>query len=99
MIVRLDLKGASPAVANVDDAGILAGTLQHEFATRGQTFQMHARRLVRAVLAPHHAEDTEFGEGRLALAEKLLDLLVLLGCEAVLPEGLRRKGKGQGGGQ
>jgi hypothetical protein len=58
---------------------------------------MYARRFIRAVLAPHHAEDAEFGECRLALAEKLLDLLVFFGREAVLPESLRRKGRGQRG--
>ena len=43
------------------------------------------------MLAPHHAEYAEFGERRLALAEKLFDLFVFLGSKAVLPEGLRRK--------
>src|ERR1039457_5198231 len=98
VIVRFDLEGAGPAVANVDDAGVLARSLQYEFAARGQAFQMHTRRLIGAVLAPHHAEDAELSEGRLALAEKSLDLLVLIGREAMLPESLRRKGRGQRGG-
>ena len=71
MIVRLDLEGAGPAVANVDDAGVLARPLQHELAARGQALQVHARRLVGAVLAPHHAEDAEFGERGLALRREV----------------------------
>src|ERR1700722_13514897 len=98
MIVRLDLESAGPAVANVDDAGVLSWPLQHDLAARGQALQMDARRLVGAVLAPHHAEDPQFGQRWLAPAEKLLDLLVLVRGEAVLPEGLRRKGRGQGSG-
>ena len=98
MIVRFDLESAGPAVADVDDAGVLARALQHALAARGQALQMHARRFVGAVLAPHHAEDAEFGEGGLASAEKLLDLFVLVGRKAVLPEDLRRKGRGQRGG-
>src|SRR5271157_184582 len=61
MIVRLDLECASPAVADVDDAGILARPLHHQFAARGQAFQVNARRFIGAVFAPHHAEDAEFG--------------------------------------
>ena len=43
MIVGFDFEGAGPAIANIDDAGILARSLQHEFAARGKAFQMHAR--------------------------------------------------------
>ena len=98
MIVRLDFESAGPAVADIDDAGILAGPLQHALAARGQPLQMHARRFVGAVLAPHHAENAEFGESRFAAAEKLLDFFVLVRSKAVLPEGLRRKSRGQRGG-
>ena len=59
MIVRLDLERAGPAVADVDDAGVLARPLHHQLAARGQPLQMHARRFVGAVLAPHHAEDAQ----------------------------------------
>ncbi len=62
VIVRLDLEGAGPAVADVDDAGVLARPLHHAAAARRQALQMHARRLVGAVLAPHHAEDAQLGE-------------------------------------
>src|ERR1022692_5067888 len=50
------------------------------------------------MLAPHHAEDAKFGERRLASAEQVLDLFVLVGSKAVLPEGLRREGRSHGSG-
>src|SRR3954469_25326214 len=44
---------------------------------------MDARRLVRAVLAPHHAEDAELGVARRA-AEDVVHATELVGAEAVL---------------
>src|SRR5260370_26100586 len=88
MIVRFDLERASPTVADIDDAGVLARPLDHQLAACGQAFQMYARRLVRAVLAPHHAEDTELGERRLA-AERVLDALVLIRRNAVIGDDFR----------
>src|SRR5260370_42226937 len=96
MIMRLDLESAGPAITDVDNAGILTGPLQHTAAARGQAFQVDARGFVGAVLAPHHAEDAKLGKCRLASAEKLLDLFVLIEREAVLPEGLRGKCKCRG---
>ena len=49
---------------------------------------MDARGFVGAVLAPHHAEDAEFGEVRIA-AEDFLDARVFVGGEAVLGGDLR----------
>ena len=60
--MRLDFEGAGPSVTNIDDASIFSGTLQHAAAVRGQSLQVDAGRLIGAVLAPHHAEDSEFGE-------------------------------------
>ena len=98
MIVRLDLESAGPAVADVDDAGILARALHHQLAARRQPLQVHARRLVGAVLAPHHAEDAEFGERGFASAEQLFDFFVFVGREAVLPDDLGSNGRsGRGG--
>ena len=54
VIVRLDLEGDDVAAADIDDAGVLAGALHHQFAARGQLLQVNARALVGAVLAPHH---------------------------------------------
>ncbi len=96
--MRLDLEGAGPAIADVDDPGVFARALQNSLAARRQTLQMHTRGLVGAMLAPHHAEDAQLGERGLASAQKLFDLVVLLERESVLPEGLRRKGRSQRGG-
>src|SRR5580658_1460361 len=98
VIVRLDLESAGPAVADVDDPGVLARPLQHALAARGQPLQVHARRFVGTMLAPHHAEYPKFGQRGLAVSQKLLDLFVLIGSKAVLPEGLRRKSRSHGGG-
>ena len=93
MIVRLDFERAGPAVADVNDAGILARPLHHQLAARGQTLQVNARRFIGAVLAPHHAEDAKFGPRGFASAEQLLDFFEFFRSEAVLPDHLRRNGK------
>src|SRR5580698_3616393 len=98
MIVRLDLEGACPAVADVDDAGVLTRALQNALAARRQALQVNPRRLVGTVFAPHHAEDAEFRERGLALAKKLFDPFVFIESEAMLPESLRRESRGHGGG-
>src|SRR5690348_15573193 len=94
MIVRLDLERACPAVTDVNDARILARALHHKLRARRQTLQMHARRLVGAMLAPHHAEDAQFGQGRRTSAEQLLDLGVLVGRKAVFADEFRSNGRG-----
>ena len=91
MIVGLDLESAGPAIADVDDARILTRPLHHEPAARRQPLQVHPRRFVGAVLAPHHAEDAKFGERGLASAQQLLDFFVFVGREAVLPDDLGSK--------
>ena len=68
--MRFDLEGASPAIADVDDARVLAGPLHYPSAARGQTLQVNVRRLVRTVLAPHHAKYAEFGDRRFASAQQ-----------------------------
>src|SRR5262249_32165855 len=73
--------------ADVDDAGVLAGALDDARPARRQPAQVDARRLVRAVLAPHDAEDAELGVGRRA-AEDLVHATELVGAEPVL---LRRR--------
>ena len=83
--MRLDLESASPTVADVNDARVLARSLQHATAARGQPLQVHARRFVGAMLAPHHAEDSELGEGGFASAEKQLYFFVFVRREAVFP--------------
>ena len=70
VVVRFDLEGAGPAVADVDDAGVFARPLDDAAADRclgGQALEVDAGGLVGAVLAPHHAVDAQFGEeGRAA---------------------------------
>jgi hypothetical protein len=88
--VRFNFEGARPSIAYVDDSCVLARSLQYVFAAGRQALQMHARRFVGAVLAPHHAEDAEFSEGRFAPTKKLPDFLVFFGGKTVLVYGLRR---------
>src|SRR5436305_2670443 len=64
MIVRLDLESAGPALADVDDSGVLSRPLHHAAAAGGQALQMDPRRLVGAMLAPHHAENTQLRQRR-----------------------------------
>ena len=93
--MRLDLEGARPPVPNIDDPGVLSRPLQHALAPRRQPLQMHARRLVGAVLTPHHAEDAQFGEGWFPTTEKLFDLLVFVRRKSVLPDGFQRESRSQ----
>src|SRR5919201_5560815 len=88
MVVRLDLEGAGPAIANINDASVFARPLQHSPAVSRKPAQVHARGLVGAVLAPHHAEDAQLSEARFA-PKQALDFLVFLGREAVLLDYLR----------
>ena len=82
MVVRLDLEDRGEAVADVDGAGVLARPLDDARARRRQRLQMDARALVAAVLGPHHREDAELGQVRLA-AEDLDDAVVLVAREPV----------------
>ncbi len=61
MIVRFDLERDGVTIADIDDAGVLTRTLHHQLAAGRQLLQMQARAFVGAVLAPHHAENAEFG--------------------------------------
>jgi hypothetical protein len=83
MIVAFDLERAGPSIAHVDDAGILAGSLHHPIAFRGQPLQMHAARLIRTVFAPHHTVDSQFRERRNA-SECLQNAVVFIRSDAVL---------------
>ena len=88
VVVALDLEGAGPAVAHVDDAGILARPLHDAIALGGQPLQMHAAGLVGAVFAPHHAVDAQFGE-RGHTPQRRLDAAVFIRGDAVLGQQLR----------
>src|SRR5580765_5829136 len=82
MIVRFYFERGDEPIADVHNAGVFARTLHHEFAARGQALQVHFARLIGAVLAPHHTENTEFGDVGVA-AENLLDARVLVARNAV----------------
>ena len=66
MVVRLHLEDRGEPVTDVDYAGVLAGPLDDARPLGRQAPQMHAAGLVRAVLAPHHAEHAELGVRRVA---------------------------------
>ena len=89
MIVRFHFEDGGEAVANVHDAGIFAGTLQHLRRARGEAPEMHAAGFIGAMLAPHHAENSEFGEIGFA-AENVPDARVFLGRDAVFGDDFGR---------
>ena len=62
VVVAFHLEDGGLAVADVDDAGILARALDHPRRLGRQLLQMDARGFVGAVLAPHHREDAELGQ-------------------------------------
>src|SRR5712691_13270493 len=82
MIMRFTLERRAPAVADVDDTGILPGRNDYAFACSGKAAKMDARRLVGAMLRPHHREDPELNKTRLAAHERL-DTFKLFRCEIV----------------
>ena len=90
VVVRFDLEDGGEPVADVDGAGVLPGSLQHARAGRRQRLQMHARALVAAVLRPHHREDAELGQRRLA-AQSVDDALVFVRRETVTFENARSR--------
>src|SRR5690606_32210260 len=98
VVVRLDLEGDGPAVADVNHPGVLPHADEQRVALRGlrgELPEVHLGRLVGAVLAPHHRVDRQLRAGR-PPAEDLADPLVLvvlhaeLGVRLRLVRGLRR---------
>ena len=89
VVVALDLKGAGPAVAHVNDAGVLARPLDDEVALGGQPLKMHATGLIGAMLAPHDAVNAQLGK-RGDAPQRLLDAAVLIRGNAVLGQQRRR---------
>ena len=89
MIVRFDLEGDRVPGADVDDPGVLARPLQNQGAARRKLLQMQPRAFVGAMLAPHHAEDSEFGVAGFA-AEQRDDFVVLRRGQSVGLNDLRR---------
>jgi hypothetical protein len=91
VVVGLDFESAGPAVADVDDAGVLAGALDDASAFGGQALEVDAAGFVGAVLAPHYAVDAQLCEGWHA-AEGGQDAAVLVRGNAVRGEQLRSNG-------
>ncbi len=83
VVVAFHFENGTVAVAEVDDAGVLARALDDLGSCGGQLFEPVTRRLIGAVLRPHDREDAEFGDGRLA-AHDLEQALVFIRFEAVL---------------
>ncbi len=71
------------AVAEIDDAGVFAGALNDFGPGCRQRLQPDAGGFVGAVLAPHHRENAELANPRLA-AEDFEQALVFLRLEAML---------------
>ena len=79
MVVALYLKGDRPALANVDDPGVLLSRdRKAALPLLGKSLEYRDGVLVRAVLGPHDRIDAQFGIQRCA-AKHLADLLVFLG--------------------
>jgi hypothetical protein len=83
MIVRLDLEGHRPAVRQAQDAGVLAGPLDHVRPGGGEGPEDGLRVLVAAVLRPERREHAQLGERR-RTAEQLQNALVLHLVQVVL---------------
>src|ERR1041385_8999723 len=88
MIVRLDLERRAPAVAHVDDAGVLSRRHDNPFTRRRQSLEMDTRRLVRTVLGPHHREDAELDQIRLA-SQQFPDAVKFVGGKVVCGDYVR----------
>ena len=89
VVVRLDLEGHRVAVADIDDAGVLADADQQGLAVRevAELLEVDLGALVGAVLAPHHGVHGQLGGGGPA-AEDVADPQVLVGLQAQFGEGL-----------
>ena len=81
----LDLKDDDLALPDVEDAGVLAGSLDDVAALGRQLLEVDARALVAAVFGPHDREDAQLGQVGL-LADEFDDEPVLVLGEAVLIE-------------
>ena len=100
VVVGLHLEGGRPSVADVHHAGVLTDAREQPLAHRlggglAEVPQVHLRRLVRAVLAPHHRIHRQFGVGG-TTAEDLADPLVLVVLETEFAVRLRLIGCGGG---
>jgi hypothetical protein len=100
VVVALHLEDDGVAVVDVDHAGVLAGTADHPRAGDRKLLQLVLRRLVRAVLGPHHREHPQLDQVGLP-AQAVEDDGVLLRLETEfggrVGHGLRGGGRGAHG--
>jgi hypothetical protein len=82
VVVAFHLEDDAIAIADIDHAGVLAGTLDHARAGGRQGSEPLLRGFVGAVLVPHGREDAELGEGRFT-PDEIENALVFLGLEPV----------------
>src|ERR1700674_4982393 len=82
MVVALHLEHHRLAVADVDDARVLARPLDHPGRFRRQAAQMDARRLVGTVLVPHRRQAPKLREARHP-ADQFQDALILVRLQPV----------------
>src|SRR5699024_8355526 len=102
VVVGLDLEGDRPALADVDDAGVLSdageGLAERGLARQvAEALEVDLARLVGAVLGPHDRVHRQLG-ARGVPAEGLADALVLVLLEAEVGPGLLGVGGGPGAG-
>ena len=82
VVVAFHLEDHGLTVADIDDAGILAGAADHLRAGRGQGAQPFLRGFVGTMLVPHRREDAKFGKRRLA-PDDLQHARVFVGLQPV----------------
>ncbi len=70
VVVALHLEDGRQALADGDDAGVLAGAVDHPGRARRQLAQPDAGGFVGAVLRPHDAEHAELGQRRRAAQDR-----------------------------
>jgi hypothetical protein len=87
VVVALHLEDRRLAIADVDDAGILARAADHLRAGGGELFQMDTRGFVRTMLGPHHREDAQLGQIGLA-TERMEHAIIFFGGQPVLGDDL-----------
>ena len=94
VVVALDADGDREPVADVDDARTLARPHEHPGRLGREAPEVRLRRLVRAVLRPHHRVHGELELGRLPLEQPhdRVQLVVRQPQSAVQWLGLRRHG-------
>src|SRR5690242_7144309 len=82
MVVAFHFEHRRETVADIDDPGIFAGTLEHVRTLGGKLFQVAAGAFVTAVLRPHHGKNAELCVVGLA-SEDVEDFFVFFSGEAV----------------